>query len=56
MGEISEARRQMILKWHECGYSVEDTARLLGMTEDAVRSTIDGDMGRDAEGTGAGGR
>lgn len=38
---ISAYRRGMILKWHEQGYSVTDTARLLKIPEQAVIGIID---------------
>lgn len=38
---ISAYKRDMILKWHEQGYSVTDTARLLKIPEQAVIDIID---------------
>lgn len=37
---ISAHKRDMILKWHENGYSTAETARLLHIPQQAVIDTI----------------
>lgn len=41
MGKVSEGKREMIVRWHEAGYPVDYTARLLGLGEDEVRAVLD---------------
>lgn len=40
MEKVSEGKREMIVRWHEAGYEVGYTARLLGLGEDAVRAVL----------------